>query len=68
MTDELLLRRLLWLRHGCPSHALYGDDGEMQCHACMVDFRRDTPERIDERFLEINASVVAAYFKSLRKE
>jgi hypothetical protein len=66
--DELLLRRLLWLRHGCPCAALYGDDGEMQCHACVIDFRRDTPEQIDARFMEINDPVIAAYFKSLRKE
>lgn len=25
--DLDLARNLLWLRHGCPSSALYGDDG-----------------------------------------
>jgi len=34
------LRRLLWLKHGCPQSALYGDDGEMQCNQCGVDFKR----------------------------
>jgi hypothetical protein len=34
------IRYLLWLRHGCPSEALYGDDGEMQCSSCCADFKR----------------------------
>lgn len=34
------LRRLLWLRHGCFISALYGDDGEMSCGACIIDFKR----------------------------
>lgn len=47
MTDgEMTLRRLLWLRHGCRFSALYGDDGEMQCHACALDFKRDPIDRI----------------------
>lgn len=40
LEENLLARKLLWLHHGCPSSALYGDDGEMQCHACLIDFRR----------------------------
>lgn len=50
--DELLrelamFRYLLWLRHD-PQHygALYGDDGEMQCAACMVDFKRMAAQEI----------------------
>jgi len=34
------LRELLWLRHGCKFTDLYGDDGEMQCHKCNIDFLR----------------------------
>ena len=56
MADELKLsdietglRELLWLRHGCPMPALYGDDGEMQCSSCMVDFKRGTPEEIERK-------------------
>lgn len=45
------LRRLLWLRHGCDG--LYGDDGEMQCARCSIDFRRDEPVSIEERFADI---------------
>lgn len=26
--DNHLLRRLLWIRHGCSLAVLYGDDGE----------------------------------------
>ena len=40
---EVTAARLwLWLSHGCPPGMLYGDDGEMQCHApgCGVDFLR----------------------------
>jgi hypothetical protein len=35
---EREFRKTLWLNHGCD--ALYGDDGEMQCGKCVVDFRR----------------------------
>ncbi len=39
------LREFLWLNHGCPISALYGDDGEMQCgnvalHA-PLDFKKE---------------------------
>jgi len=44
--ENILLRRLLWLHHGCHFSALYGDDGEMQCHACRVDFLRDPVDKI----------------------
>lgn len=39
---EQRLRQEWWAGHGCPIHALYGDDGEMQCNAqtCMKDFKR----------------------------
>jgi hypothetical protein len=51
-TEEKLaeLRKLLWLRHGCSINRLYGDDGEMQCNSCMIDFKRDSLEVINKRF------------------
>lgn len=49
--DELTLRRMLWLRHGCLG--LYGDDGEMQCGTCMIDFKRMEPALIEARFRDI---------------
>jgi hypothetical protein len=42
--DALEARRLLWLRHG--HRGLYGDDGEMQCNECGVDFKRDSIEAV----------------------
>jgi organic radical activating enzyme len=42
-----VLRRTLWLRHGCPINALYGDDGEMQCGKCGIDFKRMTVPEIE---------------------
>jgi hypothetical protein len=44
--EEYTWRYLLWRRHGCESKALYGDDGEMQCSACGIDFKRFSPEKI----------------------
>ena len=43
------LKRLLWLRHD-PNHfaGLYGDDGEMQCGACLIDFKRMSAEQIEQ--------------------
>jgi hypothetical protein len=38
---ELKLRYLLWIRHDSNHSAfLYGDDGEMQCSKCGIDFLR----------------------------
>jgi hypothetical protein len=48
--DEQMRRELLWLRHGCQPEALYGDDGEMQCTACLIDFLREAPGVIAKRF------------------
>ena len=48
--DDTTLRRLLWLRHGCPMSALYGDDGEMSCGMCSADFKRWTPDEISAYF------------------
>lgn len=48
--DLAALRMLLWLRHGCPSSVLYGDDGEMQCAKCLIDFKRATVPEIEASF------------------
>lgn len=45
-TWEANLREYLWLGHGHPFAALYGDDGEMQCSACRVDYKRDSLEQV----------------------
>ena len=48
--ENIRLRKLLWLRHGCSNHALYGDDGEMQCAKCLLDFKRMSVEEIEKRW------------------
>lgn len=49
VSDEQTLRKLLWLRHGCSRFDLYGDDGEMQCVACKIDFKRESVEALQEK-------------------
>lgn len=47
---EQRYRLRMWLNHGHGHPFLYGDDGEMQCHApeCRtIDFRRDSLDKID---------------------
>ena len=68
MSENVLLRKLLWLRHGCPFHALYGDDGEMQCSACGIDFKRASAEYIERRFIEINQPKMAEAFRFFEKQ
>ena len=57
------LRELLWLNHGCPVGILYGDDGELQCPKCMLDFKRDTVERIEETWLKKNHDRAIKFFE-----
>lgn len=47
------LRELLWIRHGCSFASLYGDDGEMQCCTCLLDFKRMPADEIQQRFQQI---------------
>lgn len=54
--DEQTLRRLLWLHHGHSGPAIYGDDGEMQCHECPLDFRRDSTRHIEQRISRLDAT------------
>lgn len=49
--ENTLLRKLLWLRHDADHGAgLYGDDGEMACGACGIDFKRLPAVDIEETF------------------
>ena len=59
-TENTLLRQLLWLNHGCSPAALYGDDGEMQCSACLIDFKRDPADRIMAAFIRRGSEALAA--------
>lgn len=51
--EDCILRQMLWLRHGCEISALYGDDGELQCSECGVDFKRMPATNISEMFHDI---------------
>ena len=50
--NEEILRELLFMEHHCD--AKYGDDGEMQCGKCMIDFRRDSAEEIKRKIAARN--------------
>jgi hypothetical protein len=60
--DEKLLRKLLWLNHGCGFNGLYGDDGEMQCNNIQehhpIDFNRDSPQLIERKLMERNGKFI----------
>ena len=47
---EFGIRKLLWLTHSCGQSYLYGDDGEMQCHLCGLDFVRHSEQQIVSTF------------------
>lgn len=56
---ERRLRRLLFLNHSsCDGRSIYGDDGEMHCHACDIDFVRDSAKDIERVISEINLARV----------
>ena len=61
-------RHLLWINHGCPLAALYGDDGEMQCGNCLVDFKRWSPDRITSMWRTKRERAVHAALKALAAE
>jgi hypothetical protein len=44
--EEHALRRLLWLHHG--HDLLYGDEDQMRCLRCGLDFKQDPPDRIEQ--------------------
>lgn len=45
--ENRTLRELLWSGHG--HTGLYGDDGEMQCATCMIDYKRDSASEIERK-------------------
>ena len=58
--ENMELRTMLWLNHGCDFSALYGDDGEMQCARCGIDFLRDSTDQIKETWRKRNLATVEA--------
>jgi hypothetical protein len=63
--EEPKWRRFLWLNHGCPPIAVYGDDGEMQCGACGIDFKRRSADEIRESFIRKNQPEIDKFFERL---
>lgn len=42
-------REMIWATHSCTrdsSACLYGDDGELQCGVCRIDFKRESISEI----------------------
>lgn len=50
--DNRKLRYLLARQHESATHRIYGDDGELQCGACWIDFRLDTVADIERKLYE----------------
>lgn len=48
--ENEILRRFIWMNHGHSLSSLYGDDGCMQCHACLTEYGfydwKNTPARV----------------------
>ncbi len=61
--ENQILRKMLWLRHASHFEALYGDDGEMSCNRCMIDFRRQPAESIREVFTKQGIAALAEDFR-----
>lgn len=59
-----IARELLWMRHGCQSPSLYGDDGELQCHACGIDFKRSSMESIQNSLFVIGRERLKEHLNS----
>jgi DNA-binding GntR family transcriptional regulator len=66
--DAGRLRKLLWLRHGCPVSALYGDDGEMQCNSCGLDFKRMSVTAIEQRWATKIEKLIRQHLAMRQKE
>lgn len=47
--DNVRLRYLLARQHDGTKHMIYGDDGELQCGTCFIDFRRDAVPDIEKK-------------------
>lgn len=57
--EEKKFRHLLFMAHGNAEHYLYGDDGERQCNACMIDFNADAASEIERKLWEYNMRKIA---------
>ena len=62
---EYELRRTLWMNHG--HIGLYGDDGEMQCGRCMLDFKRHNLDVILDKLRALSFTKLDVYQTNLDK-
>lgn len=64
------MRQLLWTSHCGSTHIsnLYGDDGEMQCARCGLDFKRQPLEELQKRCYEENMKRIHAAERALGPE
>ena len=53
--EIIKLREMVWLMHGCSISLLYGDDGEMQCSKCRIDFKRMSANEIKALLIKRNS-------------
>ena len=66
LEENQILRRLLWLYHG--HQGLYGDDGEMQCAECGLDYKRDEIELIEKHFNNIEMKRMLDFGVALKEK
>lgn len=69
LKENQILRQFMWINHGCEISALYGDDGEMQCNKCRIDFKRQPVEEIHRQFMDKKWEIIkdAGLDKKLEK-
>lgn len=53
--ENIKLRIFMWINHNpkCTLGSLYGDDGEMQCSNCKIDFKKDPIDQIIIKLKEL---------------
>ena len=62
--DEYTLRQMVWESHGgLTHHFLYGDDGELNCNTCHIDFKRLTVMSIFDALGEQAMARMVEYLK-----
>jgi len=66
-SDEMMLRRLLWAKHGHGQY-LYGDDGELQCKYCGIDFKRNSVSEIVGMFATTDMDALLDWARKEKEE
>ena len=67
--DEYALRQMIWMSHGeVGKHFLYGDDGELNCNTCFLDFKRLTVMSIYNALHDQSMKKVIEDYKKMQEE